>query len=63
MAITWTDAPENQYPILGSDYSVKCHVTASPPPTVDWLRNGDPVNSILSYYKIYTNIKISIYIK
>ncbi|CAD7087678.1 unnamed protein product [Hermetia illucens] len=45
VAITWRNAPENQYPILGDDYKVKCEVHASPPPTVDWLRNGDPIKS------------------
>lgn len=45
VAITWTNAPENQYPILGEDYTVKCEVKADPNPTIDWLRNGDPVSS------------------
>lgn len=45
VAITWKDAPENQYPIAGSIYTVKCEVTANPAPTVDWLRNGDPVST------------------
>lgn len=43
VAITWKDAPEDQRPILGDDYIVRCEVTANPPATVDWLRNGDPV--------------------
>lgn len=43
VAITWKDAPENQFPILGSDFKVRCEVTASPAPVVDWLRNGDLV--------------------
>lgn len=41
--ITYKDAPENQYPILGSDYTIRCEVTANPTPTVTWLRNGDIV--------------------
>ncbi|XP_037936021.1 fasciclin-2 isoform X6 [Teleopsis dalmanni] len=45
VAITWTNAPESQYPILGEDYIVKCEVKADPNPTIDWLRNGDPVRS------------------
>ncbi|XP_059622214.1 fasciclin-2 isoform X3 [Phlebotomus argentipes] len=45
VAITWKDAPENQYPILGSDYVVKCEVTARPAPSIDWLRNGDPIKT------------------
>lgn len=42
--ITWKDAPANQFPILGSDYTVRCEVTANPTPTVTWLRNGDIVS-------------------
>lgn len=49
MPITWKDAPENQYPILGSDYSVRCEVTANPPPSVDWLRDGEPVSNGNAY--------------
>ncbi|XP_034489459.1 fasciclin-2 isoform X3 [Drosophila innubila] len=45
VAITWTNAPENQFPILGDDYVVKCEVKADPNPTIDWLRNGDPIRT------------------
>lgn len=44
VAITWTNAPENQFPTLGTNYVVKCEVKADPNPTIDWLRNGDPVS-------------------
>lgn len=47
--ITWKNAPENQYPTAGSDYLVKCEVTASPNPTVDWIRNGKPVRGNQKY--------------
>ncbi|CRL04468.1 CLUMA_CG017550, isoform A [Clunio marinus] len=43
VAITWKDAPEYQSPVAGSNYVVRCVVTANPPPTVDWLRNGDQI--------------------
>lgn len=43
--ITWKDAPEEQYPTKGSDYLVKCEVSASPPPAVDWLRNGEIIRT------------------
>lgn len=43
MAITWVDAPVEQYPIKGLDYKVKCRVTANPAPTVDWMRNGNAI--------------------
>lgn len=42
--ITWKDANENQYTIKGKDYTIKCVVVANPPPTIDWMRNGDQVN-------------------
>ncbi|XP_062138031.1 fasciclin-2 isoform X3 [Drosophila sulfurigaster albostrigata] len=45
VAITWTNAPENQFPILGSDYTITCEVKADPNPTIDWLRNGDPIRN------------------
>lgn len=35
----------NQYTVAGKDYLVQCDVTASPAPSVDWLRNGDQVNT------------------
>ncbi|XP_054257112.1 fasciclin-2-like isoform X1 [Macrosteles quadrilineatus] len=44
-AITWIDAPEEQYPIMGSKYKVKCKVQANPSPIVDWLRNGQQIQS------------------
>ncbi|KAM7350494.1 neural cell adhesion molecule fasciclin 2 isoform 1-T1 [Cochliomyia hominivorax] len=45
VAITWTNAPENQNPILGEDYVVRCEVKADPNPTIDWLRNGDQIRT------------------
>ncbi|KPU75267.1 fasciclin 2, isoform B [Drosophila ananassae] len=45
VAITWTNAPENQYPTLGQEYVVMCEVKADPNPTIDWLRNGDPIRT------------------
>lgn len=44
VAITWKDAPTDQRPLMGTDYIVRCEVTANPPATVDWLRNGDQVS-------------------
>ncbi|XP_049301474.1 fasciclin-2 isoform X2 [Anopheles funestus] len=45
VAITWKDAPTDQRPLMGTDYIVRCEVTANPPATVDWLRNGDQIKS------------------
>lgn len=48
VAITWKNAPEKQYPTVGTNYNVKCEVSADPGPTVDWLRqNGDQVSSFI----------------
>lgn len=44
VAITWKNAPENQFSILGSDYTVRCEVDADPSATIDWLLNFDPVS-------------------
>lgn len=52
VAITWKNAPENQFPTAGSRYVVFCEVTANPAPTVDWLRNGDPVSTQSNDLKI-----------
>ncbi|KAI4474744.1 hypothetical protein M0802_015466 [Mischocyttarus mexicanus] len=45
VAITFDDAPENQYPVLGEDYSILCKVRARPSPSVDWLYNGELVKT------------------
>lgn len=37
--ITFVDAPVNQYPIINSDYKIKCEVKGNPTPTVDWYKN------------------------
>ncbi|KAG8268649.1 axonal fasciculation [Homalodisca vitripennis] len=42
-AISWIDAPQEQFPILGTRYKVKCKVQANPSPIVDWLRNGQQI--------------------
>ena len=55
VAITWDDAPENQYPILGEDFKIKCNVRARPSPTVDWLRNGDLIVTNDDHYVIETH--------
>ncbi|XP_076281409.1 neural cell adhesion molecule fasciclin 2 isoform X3 [Lasioglossum baleicum] len=45
VAITWDDAPENQYPILGDNFAIQCKVKARPPPLVDWLYNGELIKT------------------
>ncbi|XP_012538575.1 fasciclin-2 isoform X2 [Monomorium pharaonis] len=45
IAITWENAPVNQYPILGEDFDVQCQVRARPSPSVDWLYNGELIKT------------------
>jgi len=45
VAITWDNAPLNQYPILGEDFDIQCHVRARPSPSVDWLYNGELIKT------------------
>ncbi|XP_020277616.1 fasciclin-2 isoform X2 [Pseudomyrmex gracilis] len=45
IAITWDNAPQNQYPIRGKDYAIQCIVRARPPPSVDWLYNGELIKT------------------
>ncbi|XP_043480999.1 fasciclin-2-like isoform X2 [Leptopilina heterotoma] len=45
VAITWNDAPLNQNPILGEDFNIMCKVVAQPSPTVDWLFNGEVIET------------------
>ncbi|XP_059484777.1 fasciclin-2 isoform X2 [Neocloeon triangulifer] len=49
VAITWEDAPVEQYPILHSDYKVKCKVHANPAPIVDWFKNGEALTTTDRY--------------
>ncbi|XP_022827010.1 fasciclin-2 isoform X1 [Spodoptera litura] len=43
VAITWTNANENQYATKGKDFKIMCEVTAEPAPSVDWFKEGNPV--------------------
>ncbi|KAL0114096.1 hypothetical protein PUN28_011428 [Cardiocondyla obscurior] len=45
IAITWDNAPSNQYPILGEDFDIQCQVRARPSPSVDWLYNGELIKT------------------
>ncbi|KAJ8915925.1 hypothetical protein NQ315_015540 [Exocentrus adspersus] len=41
--INFVDAPENQYPIIGKEYTVKCKVKGNPPPLIDWNKDDKPI--------------------
>ncbi|XP_028027487.1 fasciclin-2-like isoform X1 [Bombyx mandarina] len=43
VAITWTNANENQYATKGKDFKVMCEVTAEPAPSVDWFKEENPI--------------------
>lgn len=45
IAITWDNAPPNQFPILGEDFAIQCQVRAKPSPSVDWLYNGELIKT------------------
>ncbi|XP_018561413.1 fasciclin-2 isoform X2 [Anoplophora glabripennis] len=49
MGIKFVDAPENQYPVIGKDFIVKCKVTGNPPPIIDWNKDGDSIVSNEKY--------------
>ncbi|XP_045773463.1 fasciclin-2 isoform X2 [Maniola jurtina] len=43
VAITWTNANENQYATKGKDFKIMCEVTAEPAPSVDWFKEGTSI--------------------
>lgn len=40
IGITWDDAPTEQNAVLNTDYKIRCVVLASPPATIDWLKES-----------------------
>ncbi|KAJ8984502.1 hypothetical protein NQ317_014592, partial [Molorchus minor] len=45
VAINFVDAPENQYPIAGKSFSVKCIVTGNPAPNIVWNKDDRPITT------------------
>ncbi|XP_074026170.1 neural cell adhesion molecule fasciclin 2 isoform X3 [Leptinotarsa decemlineata] len=43
--ISFIDAPENQYPIVGKDFEVKCKVKGNPAPLIDWNKNEQSIKT------------------
>ncbi|KAG5882838.1 hypothetical protein JTB14_008020 [Gonioctena quinquepunctata] len=43
--ISFVDAPENQYPIVGKDFDVKCKVKGNPAPLIDWNKNEQSIKT------------------
>ncbi|XP_013194959.1 fasciclin-2 isoform X2 [Amyelois transitella] len=54
VAITWTNANENQFATKGKDFKVMCEVTAEPSPSIDWFKEGTPISTD-DRYVIHTN--------
>ena len=40
VGITWDDAPTDQHAVINTDYKIRCVVLASPPATIDWLKES-----------------------
>ncbi|CAH1184709.1 unnamed protein product [Phyllotreta striolata] len=45
VGISFVEAPENQYPIVGRDFRVKCKVKGNPTPTIDWNKDDLPITT------------------
>lgn len=45
VAITWENAPLDQHPVIGEEFPIHCKVRANPPPSVDWLYNGELIRT------------------
>ncbi|XP_018337242.1 PREDICTED: fasciclin-2 isoform X3 [Trachymyrmex septentrionalis] len=58
IAITWENAPPNQYPILGDDFDIHCQVRARPSPSVDWLFKGEVIKTNNHYIINTYSLKI-----
>ncbi|XP_047738432.1 fasciclin-2 isoform X2 [Hyalella azteca] len=43
--IDFGDTPSHQTPIVGTDALIKCLVTSSPSPVIDWLKDGRPLRT------------------
>ena len=40
VGITWDDASRSQNGVLDEDFKIRCVVRASPPATIDWLKES-----------------------
>uniref|UniRef100_A0A3P8ZFW9 protein-tyrosine-phosphatase n=1 Tax=Esox lucius TaxID=8010 RepID=A0A3P8ZFW9_ESOLU len=39
----WVTEPESQLSMIGSDVHIKCSASGTPPPTIQWMVNGKPL--------------------
>ncbi|XP_035207265.1 fasciclin-2-like isoform X3 [Stegodyphus dumicola] len=48
--ITWEDCPTKQALVISNNGKIRCRVSANPPATISWFKDGQPVNP--EQYKI-----------
>lgn len=53
--INFINAPNDQFAIIDEEYTIQCQVTARPPPTVTWYRDGSPISSDENQYVVETH--------
>ncbi|MCI4387537.1 hypothetical protein PGIGA_G00075220 [Pangasianodon gigas] len=45
----WVQEPiKSQVVAIGSEVHIKCHASGKPPPTITWMRNGEPLQAFSS---------------
>ena len=57
VGITWDDAPTEQNAVINTDYKIRCVVLASPPATIDWLKESLIVSTGRTLLAIFYFIK------
>ena len=53
VGITWDDAPTEQHAVIKTDYKIRCVVLASPPATIDWLKESLIVSTGRSFWHFF----------
>ena len=54
VGITWDDAPTEQHAVIKTDYKIRCVVLASPPATIDWLKESLIVSTGRSFWHFFS---------
>uniref|UniRef100_A0A6Q2WQ88 Neural cell adhesion molecule L1-like protein n=1 Tax=Esox lucius TaxID=8010 RepID=A0A6Q2WQ88_ESOLU len=47
----WVTEPESQLSMIGSDVHIKCSASGTPPPTIQWMVNGKPLEGTFTHPK------------
>uniref|UniRef100_A0A6Q2ZFM6 Neural cell adhesion molecule L1-like protein n=1 Tax=Esox lucius TaxID=8010 RepID=A0A6Q2ZFM6_ESOLU len=45
----WVTEPESQLSMIGSDVHIKCSASGTPPPTIQWMVNGKPLEGTFTH--------------